>query len=155
MMFYMCYDSDVTRRVGSLQGTHSGQCRTLAANAAHHFKPRTSVKFKWLTLWKGHSQPHPFSKSEKKHRFEFLDPFPASMPNFAKFEHVWSNPYSGLFRVEGEALPAWIPSGIQILYPSRGRDNGFGGKREFQNFKNENLQRHLEDNNAPATKPYT
>ena len=27
-------------------------------------------------------RPHPFSKSEKKHRFEFLDPFPASMPNF-------------------------------------------------------------------------
>ena len=31
-----------------------------------------------------YGRPHHFSKSEKKHRFEFWDPFLASMPNFVK-----------------------------------------------------------------------
>ena len=35
----------------------------------------------------------PFQKSEKKYRFEFLDSFPASMPNFVKFENIQPNPY--------------------------------------------------------------
>ena len=34
-----------------------------------------------------------FSKSEKKYRFEFLDSFPASMPNFVKFGNIQPNPY--------------------------------------------------------------
>ena len=43
--------------------------------------------------WKRRGRPHPFSKREKKHRFEFLDSFPASMPNFVKFGNIRPNPY--------------------------------------------------------------
>ena len=52
---------------------------------------RQTIDF--LRTWKGHGRPQPFSKSEKKHRFEFLDLFLVSMPNFVKFRDVQFNPY--------------------------------------------------------------